>query len=238
MRMLIVIVIISILSIGYQKNQMRQNEKANASIIVEEIGMMRNEYQNDIDFMIEKYGFTEEDLENFDVSSFVGDYQLRMRNYSKEDIQRIMKKNEDVYYNDGTAWIYTLLDLEEGGKIQDDVNIIRIGYYRNMGSLLEKAVFDLDEKLLYLNEETVTCLTDEQTKLLKNLPSRYNIAHWKNYYEGQEEKSTGSFRWRLVFEAEDGSSYVYGGYTGDMTYIPDNFAEVDEELYGFMKRVE
>ena len=78
-------------------------------------------------------------------------------------------------------------------------------------------------------------LTDEQMKLLKELPDKWGIPKWDSWYEGEEESGTGSLSWKLVFELEDGTYCVYGGYTSDMTHLPETYSDVNKELVSVMK---
>ena len=38
-----------------------------------------------------------------------------------------------------------------------------------------------------------------------------------------------------MFELEDGTYCVYGGYTSDMTHLPETYSDVNKELVSVMK---
>lgn len=186
-------------------------------------------------FLMDQYGFTADQLEGIDLTRFIADYQLRTRDYPAEKVQGFLRRNRDIYQDDGTTELYALLDTAEEGGLPEGAAVQRIGYYRNVGALRQRMVFDLANGVYYLDDATSHPLTTEQTGLLKGTADRWGVPGWEAYCQGEEQPTTGSFRWRLVFELEDGSRCAYGGYTGDMSHLPANFYDLNRELMGVIE---
>lgn len=185
-------------------------------------------YQENLDFMIENYNFTAEELADIDLERFIEDYALDSLDYTPEEVQQILSDERDMYIDDGTTERFKIFDQKSDDTATPDKGISRIGYYYNEGTLLQRIVFDLENNVWYLNKnEAVSLDTDEADSLL-SLDENYHVFQWDANYEGEEEETTGSLRWKLVFEFEDGSYRSFGGYTKDMSHLPDNFREVND----------
>lgn len=214
-----------------------QSRNINIGNRVENMSSENRQYQDDMAFMIEHYGISEEALQDIDLNQFMEDYQLKIRDYTTEEILEILSEEGDIYLIDDNKRLFAILQEEEGGTLEENTEIQCIGYYRNEGTRIQKAIFDLEKKTFYVDGVNANILTNEQFETLKELPSKYEIAKWNNYYECDEQESTGSFRWKLVFVLENGQTCVYGGYTGDMSNLPESFLEVNKELMAIMKTV-
>lgn len=55
------------------------------------------ELEDSSEFLIATYGFSAEDLEGINTEAFVDDYELRMRDYSNEQVHEFFERNKDIY---------------------------------------------------------------------------------------------------------------------------------------------
>lgn len=211
-----------------------RNQKPGNSEEVEKMTKETAGHEDDLTFMMTTYGLEKEELAGIDLKRLIEDYQMRTREYTAEEIREILTDEADMYQDDGSTALFAILE-QEGGALEDTDQISRIGYFYNPGTLVQKAVFDLENKLFYVDNTDSHPLTEEQYKLLKELPEKWQITDWDEWYEGEEQESTGSFAWKLVFELADGSFCVYGGYTKDMSHLPKTYNDVNRELRSVMK---
>ena len=189
------------------------------------------EFREIMEFMTEEYGFKEKELEGYDLIRLMKDYDFRNLDYTADEVREILEDQGKYYQNDGYTQLFYALNAEEGGTLDRDSEITRIGFYYNEGTLIRKVIYDLESKKIYDNSAEPKEMTGEQCSALTNLASEYGIYEWDNTYDGEEESgSTGSLRWKLVFECGDGSQCVYGGYTRDMTNLPERFNEIKKLL--------
>lgn len=212
----------------------RQEAEQETSVSRETEHVEEEDEMDDLTFMMTAYGFREEELLGIDLKRLIEDYGLRREAYTADEVREILELEADVYQDDGSTELFSILE-EEGGTLKEGAEICRIGYYCNQGTLIRKLVFDLENQQFYVNNTDPQPLSKEQIRTLRELPSKWGIGKWDSYYEGEEEPSTGSLKWKLVFELEDGSCGVYGGYTKDMTHLPKTYQDVDRELNSVIK---
>lgn len=131
--------------------------------------------------------------------------------------------------------MFSAFDRDTDADYNAEANIRRIAYYYNQGSLFQRSVFDLENGVFFVNTALPRTLGDEQLNMLRELADKWDIFEWEEYYEGGEEPSTGSLRWKLVFEFDDDTACAFGGYTKDMTHLPDTYRDVNKELQSVIK---
>lgn len=193
--------------------------------------------QDNLTFMMEKYGFSADELEGLDLEKFISRYELRTRDYTAEEIREKLNSVGDRYKDDGTTRIYSILEAEETGSYEGG-DVILIGFYYNSGTFTQRAVFDLESAVCYIDTAEPNLLTDEQIATLKSIAERNRVASWDSHYEGEEEPSTGNYSWKLVFQVSDGTFSKYDGYTQDMSHLPDTYNDVKDELISVIKSVD
>ena len=184
-------------------------------------------YQKNLEFLIEKYDFTADELADIDLERFIEDYDLYTPDYTPEEIQQILSDERDMYIDDGISERFKIFNQKSDDTATSDMRITKIGYYLNEGTLLQRIVFDLQNNVWYLNKNEAVQLSKDEADALLSLDKNYHVFQWDENYEGEEKETTGSLRWKLVFEFENGSYKSFGGYTKDMSHLPDNFAEVN-----------
>lgn len=189
----------------------------------------RNNEMSDIEYMTGKYGFEEEELEGIDLARLINDYRLKDLDYTEEEVRQIIASEGDRYFDDGSTRIYGIF-AEKGNSLKESDEIKKIGLYINAGTDTQRVVFDLERNVYYLNDTTESTLSEDNAKKLLDIPAKYDLYSWQGHYEGDEDKNTGSYEWRLVFECGDGNYAVYDGYTTDMSHIPENYYEVKNEI--------
>ena len=158
-------------------------------------------------------------------------YQLRDREYTPEEVRMILADQGDMYAEDETTVLFRILS-KEGGPLKDgQADIVRIGFYENAGTLVERSVFDLENRVFYVDGPEPHPMSEAQAEELKQLPGRWGIPAWDVHTEGKEAPNTGNYGWKLIFELSNGEYAVYDGFTGDMSHLPKHFAEVRDTLY-------
>lgn len=188
----------------------------------------------ELQFMMENYGFSEEELEGIDLIKFIEDFQLRTRDFSAEEVRDILKAQKDMYVDDGSTALYSIL-LKDGRELREDDTVDCMGLYLNSGTMRRQMVFDFEKDVFYINGTEPYSLTQEQSDQLKELLITCRIFDWERHTEGEEEESTGSFSWKLVLKATSGEYCTYDGYTRDRSHLPDSF---DDFLSGIQRITE
>lgn len=195
-------------------------------------------YKKALAFMVENYGLTVEELAGLDVENIISDYELDKEDYTAEEVRAIIEEQKDFYRLDPAADIYSLLgDISDipasGNDLTADADIVKIAFYENPGSLQRKMLFDLEENMYFVDDIMPRDLTADQVSTLKSIAKNTDISTWKHCYESDNEaETTGSYAWKLVFLLSDGTECVYGGYTRDMTTMPESYSSVKDILAG------
>ncbi len=178
--------------------------------------------------MIEKYNFTAEELVDIDLERFIEDYALDTLDYTPEEVHQILSDERDMYIDDGITERFKIFDQKSDNTATPDMGITRIGYYYNEGTLLRRVIFDLENKVWFMDKNEAVPLSTDEVDSLLSLDENYHVFQWNANYEGEEKETTGSLRWKLVFEFKNGSYRSFSGYTRDMSHLPDNFWEVND----------
>lgn len=196
----------------------------------ENMSKLEAETRNNIQYMIDTYGFSETELQGIDVNKLISDYQLRSMDYTPDEIRKILIDEGDMYVLDEKTILYYVFSANGRVLKNDDTEIACIAMYLNSGTHVQRTIFDLENRVYYVDDAQPHSLSEAQIGDLSQLPGKYNIAEWPQHTEGEEEPSTGNYRWKLIFQLADGEYAVYDGYTKDMTHLPNNFREVRDSL--------
>lgn len=196
------------------------------SNLMEEVDQMSifdyDERSTGLQFMMEAYGFNEEELEGVDVIKFIEDFQLRTRDFSAKEVRDILNAQRDMYVDDGSTALYGILS-KEGRELREEDTVNRMGLYLNSGTMWQQLVFDFEQDVYYINSTEPHSLTREQSTQLLELLRICSVSTWERHTEGDEDESTGNFRWRLVLQTVSGEYCAYDGYTGDGSNLPEHF---------------
>ena len=177
-----------------------------AEIMDEEVMDSRAEA---VRFLVDKYHFTEENLEGIDVEAFISDYGLR-----------------DVFYR-----LFPTDEIPETGNDLDaGSDIVTIGFYENPGSLQKMILFDIDGGLYYVDDATPHRLDADSIASLKGVCRDTPVCSWDHRTVGERGGTTGSYAWKMVFLLRDGAECVYGGWT-DTDVLPAGYEQVTDIFY-------
>lgn len=190
---------------------------------------------DDARFLTEKYGFSEGELDGYDASAFVDDYNLRNEDYTAEEVRQLFEENRTYYQITETDKVYQILapinEIPEKGKdLTPDSDVVKIGFYENPGSLQKYMLFDLENSKYYVDDAVPHVLSMENTAALRNICSDTPICSWKHLSIENSGNSTGSYAWKLVFLLRDGTKCIYGGWT-DKDIFPAGFEQVSGIIY-------
>lgn len=171
-------------------------------------------------FMIEEYGFTEEELEGYDVTAFVNEYlyDYPTEEYARKRFERVkeyFRITDEYLFN---KYVEFATFKKNTGKISVDDKIIRIGYRTYENTYNKLYIYDLEAGLAYYGDDISVKMEDYEIENLNKLVSGYNIDAWENEFIGPNRGSTGSVGWDLSFLLEDGSVRCY---TGEAEYYSD-----------------
>lgn len=186
--------------------------------------LVDDERSADLQFMLETYGFREEELEGIDLSRFIADFELRSREYSAEEVRDILNAQKTMYIDDGSTALYSIFS-KDGRELREDDDVNQMGLYLNQGTSLQQFIFDLENNVYYVDTVEPIPLSSQQSVQLKELLREYKIYSWERHTQGEEERSTGSFGWKLVVRTVGGEYCTYDGYTQDGTHLPDSFTD-------------
>ena len=182
------------------------------------------------EFMKEKYGLSDEELEGIDVDRLVSDFGFRNTDYTPDEVREILKEFGPTYTVNEADKIFSLLDME-GGTIGADDDITYIGFLENSGTLVTRMVFDIKGKVYYYDDAEPKALTDDQLAILAGLAEDYGIYNWDQHYlEEDLNESTANYSWKLVFYTADGTVASYDGYSPEGKCLPENYKEVKNKL--------
>lgn len=191
-------------------------------------------YKKALAFMIEKYGFTVEELLGLDVEALIEDYHLDTEEYTKEEVAEIIGDQREYYLLDPADEAFSLLGNTNevnanSADLPENADIAKIAIYINSGSLQKRIMFDLEDDLYYVDDGTPYVLEAEQIEIIKAGLKEAGVSTWDHYYENSgEQETTGSLRWKLVILLRDGTECAYGGYTKDMSTLPDNYDKLEK----------
>lgn len=190
----------------------------------EDISILKYSQEEYIDEMVEKYGFSREELESVDVGKFINDYELRERDYSLDELRDILDSQGDMYVYDISSSIFEIFDLDGKRKITKDDEINCIGFYENVGTSVSYLVIDLDKQLYFKdNDPTSYEISSLKAMQLKDLHKESKIYNWELHTEGFELPTTGNYGWKLILGTTTGEVCVYTGWTGNGDVLPKNF---------------
>lgn len=217
-----IVILIMLIICGCIEKEDMPSKKSEA-VLSEEKAMNAEEVKK---FMIDNYNLSEDELDGVDVVRFANDYQIFSRNYSPDEIREILVEEADSYQDDGTTTLYSILEETSNNKVTKDTQITCIAYLYNEGTFYQRGVYDLSKEIYYMNDAKPHVMDTNHKKTLDSLIDEYEISRWELDYRGEEEPTTGSLEWKVVFVDSKGSKYVYSGYTQDGTHLPDNFKPV------------
>ena len=86
--------------------QQEEPAEGPAEIMDEEVMDSRAEA---VRFLVDKYHFTEETLEDIDVEAFISDYGLRDIDYTAEEVWELLEDNREYYLICETDSVFSLL---------------------------------------------------------------------------------------------------------------------------------
>lgn len=181
----------------------------------------------------EKYQLTDDELSGIDADALVADYRMDEMDYTKEEVLEIIEDQREYYEDDPTAEIFSILGNTDevpadSADFSETSTVTRVAYYANPGSAQKRVLFDLKNKMYYVDDGTMYYLDEYRCSQLVETLRNAGVSWWKHYYEdAAEQETTGSFAWKLVIEQENGPTCSYGGYTKDMSTLPQGFSDVD-----------
>lgn len=185
---------------------------------------------DDYHFLKEEYGFTDEELMDFDAIGFVSVMKLRTQDIDKDKIHKVAQNLKAKYPATAKTEIYMISTAEGECSIPEDAVIKKISFFESSGTQATTVVYDLEGKVFYVNDDVAHELTDDEIETFRNLPKTYSISSWDFHNNGSQEKTTGSYYWKLVFQDENGNYYVYDGKTQDYSTYPDNYKQLSRKL--------
>ena len=192
--------------------------------------MNTNKAMDDYQYMIEVWGFTEEELEGLDIIDIVESTRIRKDNVSSEDAHEVVALLRDSCKDkNGKNEKFLIMTADGGPGISSDIEVAKICFRATMGNESYLEVYDISNKVCYLTGGNVAEMTDEQAESLKTIANRYNVKDWAQYTEGGKQ-TTGGCTWKLVFQDKNGSYYVYEGNTPDFSTFPPTYNELRNEL--------
>lgn len=186
---------------------------------------------DDKEYLIKVYGFTEEELENIDLELFAKVGRFREEARSSEDLHRVLDNFRDKLTNEDYPKEMILLTAGGSNKIQQGTKVVKIGFYLNSGTYVQKTVFDVATGKYYVNDNVGHEFTDD----LADITDQYEVYKWKSNTTGKKSETTGNYEWKLVFKGEDGTNYVYTGNSPDGSHFPDTYEDLAAKLIEISK---
>lgn len=186
--------------------------------------------EQDLGFMTDRFGIDPSELEGLDVNALIDGFDFRGQEYTAEEVRAILKRYGSMYRDDGgRSQIFSIFN-QEGRALEEGDHIECIGWFENAGTLVTRTVFDLADRLVYMNDEEPFELDSEQLAELSGLAERFDIRSWSRHTAGVEEETTGNYAWKLAFYLSGGEFAVYDGSSGDMSHMPKTYGDVKDVL--------
>jgi len=220
----------------YDGNSVSENAQEEDRVVIEDgIKFLMDEY----DFL-EEYGYTEEDLEGYDVTAFVNDY---FPDNPSEEIAKsrfdnfldFYKLDEEYYFNKKTAFMNSRNYSEQVTKAD---KIAKIGYTFYVNNEHETFIYILDEGLMYytsvgMEEYRKATLDEGVVESLSNIIEDYDIDTWENKFNGPNRNTTGYVGWELYLELNDGRVICYSGGAESSTDFSNDMLSLESCLTGY-----
>ncbi len=186
-----------------------------------------------IRFMVENYHLSREDLEGLDVEALIHDYGLDEFRYTSDELRKILEENRNYYVITEENRLFSILnptdEIPESEDLKKDDDIIMVGFYENPGSLQRYVLFDLENKVFYIDNATPHPLSEAAVNSLKDIGKNTSVCEWEHKTNGFGSGTTGSYAWKLLFLLNDGRTCIYGGATDGGT-LPEDYDDVLELL--------
>lgn len=202
--------------------------------------------------MINKYGYSDEELDGYDIMAFLQHYKLDrpvsdslMDNPSVEFVRDVFDRRKGEYLIGGYNSIFGFLDTSPSRPITEADKFVKVGIELNIGdSPADRYVYDLSNKVYY--HENVgemessdgavdpMEMADYKVERIENIVSDCNILSWDVHtVVDDDEGSTGSYGWNIVFELEDGTDIAYKGFAQYEEDLFPDFVEARGILAGY-----
>ncbi len=185
---------------------------------------------DDREYLIKMYGFTLEELEGMDIEWLNQKAHFRDSGMSVERVREWVDADKP-YASDTYKDTYLFLTAQPNIDIPQGTKVKKIGFYYNPGTFVQRSVFDIENKVFYVDDDIEHQLDED----LSAVVDEYNIYDWNTENLSRKLGSTGSYGWKLVFVAEDEHKYVYEGFTQDGSAIPDGYTELSNKLIDIIK---
>ena len=192
------------------------------------------------DFLQEQFGYTDDELDGIDAEALVNDYDMRNETYTREEVDAILAEYRGVYTVTDEDKIYEILgntddDCSDSPDLPADAQITKAALYISSVSSQNKYLFDFEEHCYYVNDANVRFMTQNQEERLLKAFRNAHIENWPHYTDNTETEAetTGSFGFKIALQIADGTVCSYGGYTKDMTGLPNGFDGIYATVAGF-----
>ena len=203
---------------------MNQEDNNNKDLTPEEIHLRA---LDDKEYLMEVYGLTEDDLEKIDIDLFSKIVEFRKTNWSNEMLKMQFDALKEDLIAENYSDIYLILSPETNKKIPQGTKVKKIGYYINPGTFAQQMVFDLEEKVFYVDDYTEYKFDEDLT----NVVDDYKIYEWDTYASGEEnDNSTATYGFKLVLLGEDDHKYVYEGHGMSDLPFADEYWKLSKKL--------
>lgn len=193
------------------------------------------------EIMINKYGFSEEEIEGYDVRAYLQYMKLdRPVSHSIHDDPPIEIVRDDFnlmkedYLIGGYNSIFGFLGTSPSEPISTTDKFVKVGIKLNIGeSPDEQYVYDLTNKVYYHDDVEPMEMSDSRVERISNIVKECNITSWDVHtVVDDDEGSTGSYGWSIVFELENGTDIAYKGFVQYEEDLFPDFVKAREILAG------
>lgn len=191
-------------------------------------------------YMIEEYGFTEEELDGYDVTAFVNELLLDRPSAENarlrfEDGKEFYRITDEYLFNKKTAFMDSRNYSEQ---VTEEDKIAKIGYTFYVNNEHETFIYILDEGLMYytsvgMGEYRKATIDEGVVESLSNIIENYDIDTWENKYNGPNRNTTGYVGWELCLELNDGRVICYSGGAESSSDFSNDMLSLERRLTGY-----
>ena len=188
----------------------------------EELEQRRAEYQaiGAKQYMMNNYGLTEDEVDGYDINSFVQYWQILSWNEENVEYVHILWNDEkDNYKLTDEYIIYHMYNVKESDRrLTSEDTIVRIGGYRQIGNNpIHPVVVDVEKGVFYVDDTTQHEIPTEELEYFKDVNKNADVENWVLDFSDYEPDNTGSVAYEVRFELDTGEVCIYsaGGSTSD-----------------------
>ena len=205
--------------VSQEEKQRREEDKRRRQEIYESIGAKQ--------YLITYYGFTEAELEGYDVDAFVCKWVVDVRDEPEaEFVRNCWEGKKSRFEKNDDYMIYHIFDKDSERKLTKEDHVVKIQVFSQVGNEPgHSVVADVEKGVFYVDDTTPHAMDDMMKMRLKDITNQYDVESWQSSYECYDD-STAYVGWEVRFLLDTGEVCVYSGGGASFSGFHDEIMEI------------